>query len=152
MLDQIQVYLPNLHRELTDLGFHLGRGSFSSALRRAYRRIPPVSIDVGIVEKAEGVLTVRSDFGWSDVGSWNVLDELLPPDSKGNRSSGTRLVPVGASGITVYSNKDVVGLIGVRDLIVVETDDALLIVRKGDEQKTRDLVDLLSSGPRKKIS
>lgn len=113
-----------------------------SALRTVFKDMPATSIDFGLMEKADGVLVAKGDFGWSDVGAWSSLAEVWPKDAAGNAFKGQGLA-VDARGCLVYNPRRLTALVGVSDLVVVETDDALLICRKDQDQKVKDIVEVL---------
>jgi len=104
-----------------------------AALMRAYRRIKSVSIDVGLAERAPEVRVVHGSFGWSDVGTWTALAAL-------GAEPGNPVVPVDASGYVVFNPDRLVALVGVDDLIVVDTPDALLICHRDRAQDVREVV------------
>ena len=104
-----------------------------AALARAYRRIKGVSIDVGLAERAPDVLVVRGAFGWSDVGTWTALAAL-------GAEAGSPVVPIDARNHVVFNPDRLVALVGVDDLIVVDTPDALLICHRDRVQDVREVV------------
>ena len=87
------------------------------------------------------------DFGWNDVGSWNAVYELLPRDPWGNTGRGDMLM-IDANGNYVDAEKKVVALLGVRDLVIVDTPDALLVADRSRAQEVGDLVKLIESQKR----
>lgn len=110
-------------------------------LNEYYATAEAVSIDHGIMEKLAGeVAVIAAGFNWSDIGSWDATDELWTADEKGNRSRGGEIVPIAAEGNTVVSKK-LVALLGVENLIVVETGDAILITKKEKAQEIKNLVE-----------
>ena len=104
-----------------------------------YRNLPATSIDYALMEKSQGVLMGEGDFGWSDVGAWSALAEFWPGDEQDNAVRGEHIT-IGSRNCLVYNPEKLTALIGVQDLIVVETDDALLICPKDQDQKVKDLV------------
>jgi len=114
----------------------------AAALAAIFREIPSISIDYALMEKAEGVLMTKGDFGWSDVGAWSSLVDIWPRDGDGNASNG-QLLALDARDCLVYNPRKLTALIGVKDLVVVETEDALLVCRKDLDQKVKDVVDAL---------
>jgi mannose-1-phosphate guanylyltransferase len=106
-----------------------------------------VSIDYALMEKAEGVLVADGDFGWSDVGAWSTLLEIWPRDRRGNAVRGETLA-VDAKGCLVWNPGRLTALIGVRDLIVVEAGDALLVCDAALDQKVKDIVEALKKSKR----
>ncbi len=138
------VYMEKVRRHMPKLFTAWERyvhGSRSAEdLNEYYAVAEAISIDHGIMEKLEGeAAVIAAGFNWSDVGSWEATDDLWEADEKGNRARGCDLFPMAAEGNTVVSKK-LVALLGVENLIVVETDDAILITRKEKAQEIKNLV------------
>ncbi len=108
----------------------------------AYEQIPSISIDYALMEKVQPVWMCRGDFGWSDVGAWSSLAEIWEKDSYGNAVRGDSLV-LDSEGCLLFNPKRMTALVGVKDLLIVDTDDALLICRKDLDQKVKDIVEFL---------
>ncbi|MDO9514928.1 MAG: mannose-1-phosphate guanylyltransferase [Syntrophales bacterium] len=142
LLDAIQSLLPDLYEGLLKIEKAIGTNRETQVLSEIYGGIEPVSIDYGIMEKAPDVVMLEGDFGWNDIGSWDALWDVLNKDAKGNVMRG-RVIRSGASNCLVYSPQKMVTLIGVEDLIVVETDDSLLICRRGASQNVKTVVEHL---------
>lgn len=106
--------------------------------RVSFDHVENNSIDYILFEKSKKVAAVPCDIGWTDVGSWSALTELYSPDSSGNRIQGKGVFRE-TKNSSIYSDNRLVSLIGVEDLIVVETDDALLVLNKDHAQKVKDL-------------
>jgi mannose-1-phosphate guanylyltransferase len=100
---------------------------------------PSISIDYAVMERADNVLVVPCDAGWSDVGSWDAIADLGSPDERGNVLDGD-VIAVGARGNLVRAEKRFIALVGVSDLIVIDAGDALLVCRRGDSQRVREVV------------
>jgi mannose-1-phosphate guanylyltransferase len=111
-------------------------------LNDVYPRLPSVSIDVGVMERAQDVWVVPADIGWSDVGSWRALGELLDADAQGNVVIGEQR-GIDTAGCFIHSPGKLVATIGLSNLVVIETDDVLLICPKERDQDVRKLVELL---------
>jgi len=107
-----------------------------------FEKIPSLSIDYALMEKAEGVLMAKGDFGWSDVGAWSSLAEIWPQDKTGNTLKGENII-LDSQDCLVYSPNKFTVLIGVEDLIVVDTEDALLITHKDQDQRVKEAVEIL---------
>lgn len=125
-----------------------GRDPFSppavrGAIEEVFAAQPSISIDYAVMEKAGNVLVVPCDPGWSDVGSWDAAAEMAPGDAAGNAVEGDVLV-VDGRGLFVRGGARLVALVGVEDLIVVDTPDALLVCRRGSSQKVREVVAALA--------
>lgn len=110
----------NSHRSL-----HLEPGSFA--------KVPDISIDFALMERSSKVATVPCDIGWSDIGSWNAMSELSPADEQGNRIDGEAICH-NSNNNYVRSQRRLAALVGVQDLIVVDTPDALLVAHKDHAQ------------------
>jgi mannose-1-phosphate guanylyltransferase len=108
----------------------------------AYGQIPEQSIDYGILEKAENVAVVAGEFGWDDIGSWNALLRLGPADADGNVVRG-RVLALSSRGNLVSSDKRLVALVGVEGLVVIETEDAVLVCSADRVQDVKQIIDEL---------
>ncbi len=129
-LEEIARFMPETRRALDDLA--------------RYKDIPSVSIDVGVIEKTGDLLCVSGDFGWNDVGAWSALAAIAPADAAGNVAVGAPLVAHDARGnITVGDAGRVIALVGVEDLVVVQSGDALLVVPRARAQEVRAAVEAL---------
>ncbi len=118
----------------------------SAALRRTiareYGRIPSISIDFAVLEKAgaEGkVITVEANFGWSDVGSWAAVHRMMEKDAHGNAGNG-RWMQIGAKNCLIHSPDRLVVLLGIDNAVVVDTPDAILVGDLNRSQEVRDIV------------
>lgn len=114
----------------------------SLIIEEAFKSLPATSIDYALMEKAEGVLMAEGDFGWSDVGSWSALADIWDKDSQGNTFHGKALA-LEAKNCILHSPSKLTALVGVENLIVIDTDDALLICRQDLDQKVREIVEEL---------
>ena len=106
--------------------------------RDLFAKVPKTSIDYAVLEKADNVAVVSCDIGWSDIGSWNALSDLVSPDASGNRLSGDAVV-IGTENCFVHSEQRLVGAVGVKDLIIVESADAVLVAHKDRTQDVKQL-------------
>ena len=104
-----------------------------------FAKLPNLSIDYAVMEKAANVACVRGTFDWSDIGSWQALSEVLPADALGNRRSG-RTMAVGTSNTTIHAGDRLVAAVGVDDLIIVDTPDAVLVAHRDRTQSVKDIV------------
>ena len=140
-VEKIERFEPGLAPAWKALVAALRSGS-AAALKAAYRRVPPLSIDYALMEKVEGLVVADGDFGWSDVGSWSTLAEIWPRDGSGNAARG-EVVALDAKDCLVWNPGRVTALVGVRDLVVVDAGDALLICDAALDQKVKDVVEAL---------
>ncbi|MBR9975508.1 MAG: mannose-1-phosphate guanylyltransferase [Bacteroidetes bacterium] len=143
ILNGIVDHLPELSDELQKLDEAIDTPNWTQALEQAYNGMRPISIDYGVMEKAENRYVIPADFGWNDLGSWDEVARLFPKDECDNAASeGVFLRDVRNSHISAGGNR-FTALIGVEDLIVIDTDDALLICHKGRSQEVKEVVDHL---------
>ncbi|CAH0648841.1 MULTISPECIES: mannose-1-phosphate guanylyltransferase/mannose-6-phosphate isomerase [Pseudomonas] len=110
----------------------------------SFANVPDISIDYALMERSSKVATIPCDIGWSDIGSWNAVSELTPPDEHGNRFDG-EVMAYGASNNYVSTEDRLAALVGVQDLLVVDTPDALLIAHKDHAQDVKHIVKRLKS-------
>lgn len=142
ILGAIKRFLPELHAGLVQIREALGTEREEEIVGEVYSAQKAVSIDYGVMEKVEDVLVIPGNFGWSDLGSWDALWDVSGKDENGNVARGS-LIGIDAGDCLVHSPGKLVALVGVRDLLVVETDDALLICRRGRSQDVRKVVEIL---------
>jgi mannose-1-phosphate guanylyltransferase len=116
-------------------------------LKSGFLKLPKISIDYAVMEKAKNILVAEASFDWDDVGSWNALHQQLPHDSRGNTSQGNILL-VDSENCLCLGDKKLIAGIGLKDLIIVETPDALLICPKDSTQRIKELVQNLSKNLR----
>jgi Nucleotidyl transferase/Mannose-6-phosphate isomerase len=144
-------YLPKTAALLSSLPAVTSR-DFAAQLARVYPRCENISVDFGIMEKAANDGIVQSlatdDIGWNDLGSWNAVHELSGRDAAGNALKTPTLLHQ-ASGCYVQAPKGkMVALVGVKDLVVVDTGDALLVVHRDEAQSVGQIVKLLEQQKR----
>jgi mannose-1-phosphate guanylyltransferase/mannose-6-phosphate isomerase len=116
----------------------------SDNLNAIYDAVPSISIDYGIMEKSSRVAVIRLDENWSDLGNFDAMYDELPKDSSGNVVYGCDNVSIGSNDNLIYSKpKKLVSLIDVSGMVVVDTQDALLVCPRSSSQKVKDLVSVL---------
>ncbi len=142
ILREIELHLPDLHEQLLAIGKSIGSATYDQTLEHGYRIIRSLSVDYGIMEKAGNVFVVKGDFGWSDVGSWDEVVRLSPKDNAGNSIRGKTMLVDSKNNYVDAGNK-IVAAIGVDDLIVISTDDSILICKKGRSQEVKEVVDFI---------
>lgn len=142
ILNAMKIFLPDMYESFNKISDAIGTPNYESVLKREWATIRSISVDYGIMESAKNVYVVKSDFRWNDVGSWDSVYDILEKDENGNVLIGNTKT-LNTKGCYIYSDKHLVGAIGVEDLIIVQTKDALLVVKRGESEKVKDLVDLL---------
>ncbi len=133
--------------DLTD-GLHLIRKAVDTPqmdeiIFDVYSKIKSISIDYGILEAASNVCVIEADFKWNDIGSWEAVYNISEKDKNGNAVIAEEYLLLGSKNNYFYSSKKLITAIDVENLVVVETDDAILICRKDRSQRVKDLVDTL---------
>ncbi|MBM2815487.1 MAG: transferase protein [Ignavibacteria bacterium] len=121
---------------------YINRTSFKKNIEHLYRQISSVSIDYAILEKADNVFVVESSFRWSDVGTWDELYRISMKDAKNNVIEGD-VISINTTDCFINSNARIIGTAGIKDLIIVDSDYALLICRRGASDDVKELVDVM---------
>ncbi len=152
MLAAIARHLPALAQGLERLDAAARIGREDAALAEVFPGLPSISIDHGVMEHVSPMAMVRGDFGWSDLGSWLAVAELSHADDAAGNSASlpaqARALWIDARDNHVHDlrsgpDKRAIALVGVSDLVVVQTDDALLVVDRSQAQRVREIVDQL---------
>jgi mannose-1-phosphate guanylyltransferase len=115
-----------------------------ASARERYQALPSVSIDHGVMEKAERVVTVPAAVGWDDVGSWAAIPAIRGIDAHGNTIVGTAVVVDGDNNVVISDDGTLIATVGVSDLVVVKHGDAILVIPKSAAQDVRKVIDALS--------
>jgi len=142
ILESFRRYLPRLYNTMKPLQDALGTKRAAEALQTVYPQLQSISIDYGILERSDEVLVVPADFGWNDIGTWDALGAIFPPDEQGNIVKCNH-VGIDTRNSIIYSNCRLITTIGIEDLIIADTDDALLICPKDNAQAVKEMVELL---------
>ena len=142
ILGYFERLLPDIYACLTEIGDSMGTPAEQETINRVYPVIPKISIDYGIMERADHVLVLKGDFGWNDIGSFDALTAIYEPDAKGNIGTGKRVM-VDTENSIICANKRLIATVGVQDLIVVETGDAVLVCHKSKAQDVKKIVETL---------
>ena len=140
-MDSLNKYLPELHDSLTKIAPKLSSGESFDGL---WDLIEPESIDYGLLEKASNIYVVSGEFRWNDIGSWNALYDILNPSKDGNIVKGNGEVIKGKNNL-IHSNGRLTAIVGANDLIVINTDDATLVVPNDKVEDVKELVEILKA-------
>jgi mannose-1-phosphate guanylyltransferase len=149
ILRELERYMPALYTQLTEIARFIDTPRERAMLERVWAEVANQTIDYGVMERADDVAVVPADIGWSDVGSWATLFELLPLDDNNNVVIGEH-VGVETRDTLIYSPHRLIATVGVQDLIIVDTDDALLVCPRHRAQEVKALVDELKRSNRHK--
>jgi mannose-1-phosphate guanylyltransferase len=153
ILQKFKKHLPNTYKQLLKIQKHIGTPQEKKALQQYYDQCEKISIDYGIMEKVDPkeVRIIPGELGWSDVGTWQSIFEELAANEKSNLVKGHHIA-IDTKGSLIYgNNKKLIATIGIKDLVVVETEDALLICSKERSQDVKKLVEKLKKSRAKKL-
>jgi len=112
-----------------------------------FKQMPDISIDYAVMEKSDRVVTMPLDLYWNDIGSWDSLYDVLKKDADGNAHEGD-ILTIDTKNTLIIGNKRHISTIGLEDCIIIETDDAILISKRGEAQKVKDVVTSLKKAGR----
>jgi len=142
ILNSIKLFLPELHESLKVIAKAMDTPEYPNVLKKQWATIHSESVDYGVMEKAKNVYVVKSTFDWSDVGSWDTVYEIKEKDRNGNVIIG-EVVAMNTENSYIYSRKNLISTIGVKDLIIIQSKNSTLIVNRNESERVKDLVDLL---------
>jgi mannose-1-phosphate guanylyltransferase len=144
ILTEFQNQQPELYSQLLEVEAAIGNPDFKTILNRVWKQVTEQTIDYGVMEHASDVVVLPVDIGWIDVGSWASLAELLPPNQDGNIFVGP-YKEIDTHNTLVFGGKRLIATIGVQDIVIVDSDDALLVCAKNREQEVREIVQQLKT-------
>ena len=139
ILREFERLMPGFYAQLMEIDAVFGTAEERAVVERVWPQVENETIDYGIMEHAEDVAVIPVDIGWSDVGDWTALSELLPADEEGNVVVGQH-IGLDTKGCLIHGSRRLVTTIGLEDTIVVDTEDALLVCPRERAQEVRDLV------------
>lgn len=143
ILEEMKVHMPDLFESLESIKKSFGKSDFESVLTNLYGQLKKISIDYGVMEKSNKVYLTKGSFNWSDVGSWEEVYQLSEKDNNGNSISGQVYSDMSVDSY-IYSPNKFTAVIGVENLIIINTDEALLICRRDNCQDVKKVVDYLT--------
>jgi len=140
-MSEFQRQQPEMYAQFAELTPTVDTPQFNTTLNTVWEKIKKISLDYAVMEGAQNMAVIPVDIGWNDIGSWASLFEILPLDSSGNSLKGSRL-NLDTRNTLIVSDKFVV-TIGVEDLVVIETSDAILVCHKDRTQDVKEIVNQL---------
>lgn len=132
-------FLPEIYTGLKEIETTIYTEKYLEILKKVFSEIPSESIDYGIMEKAKNIYVIPGNFGWDDVGSWLSLERINNTNQDGNIISGN-VVTVKTKNSIIQGSKKLIATIGLEDIIIVDTDDALLICNKDNTQEVKEVI------------
>lgn len=132
-------FMPEIHDGAVRIGDSYGTDSYEETLIKEFTAFTSESVDFGIMEKASDIYTIPGSFGWDDVGSWLAVERINETDDKKNYFDGD-VIAVDSERTTVCGGKRLVAAIGTRDIVIVDTDDVLLVCSKNNTQDVKKVI------------
>ncbi|MHB9144492.1 MAG: mannose-1-phosphate guanylyltransferase [Symbiobacteriia bacterium] len=142
IIESFKRYLPRLYNTMRPLSECFGTDREEAVINEVYPLLPNISIDYGILERSDEVVVVSGDFGWNDIGSWDALGAIFPPDEFGNIVKANHM-GIQTRNSIIYGNDRLIATIGIDGLIIADTGDALLVCPKDKAQAVKEIVDML---------
>jgi mannose-1-phosphate guanylyltransferase len=147
LLDAFAIHLPELHAGLMRIAPTIGTEVYADTLAAIFPMLAKVSFDVGVMEQYHPVLTVPCDPGWSDVGDWDTLAGMLDADADGNVAVGAPHLALETRRTLVHGRGRLVATVGLDDVVIVDTEDAVLVLPRSRAQDVKRLVEQLNDQP-----
>jgi len=144
ILLEMKTFMCELHNALDSIYDSLGTPNYNTVLDREWELIIPESIDYGILEKANNVYTIKADFQWNDLGSWHSLFSFLTKNKDANYHDGD-VISVQSANNLIISPDRLTAVVGVNDMVVINLDDATLIVPHDKSEAVKDVVNMLKT-------
>jgi mannose-1-phosphate guanylyltransferase len=142
ILKEFKRQMPEFHAQLMEVKAALGTLDYLPTIERVWPQVCKETIDYGIMEGARNVVVIPVDIGWTDIGSWGSLFDLLPADADGNVFVGSH-IGIDAKNTVIFGDKRLVAVMGVHDLVIVDTQDVLMVCSREREQDVKVLVEVL---------
>lgn len=153
ILKKYQELIPDIYVDLEKIGNAMKTNQEKSVIQEVYPDMRKISVDYAIMEPSAAtgeVLVIPGEFGWNDVGSWDMMDVLHEADENGNVFVGDT-VAVDVKDSVIYSSGKTVTAVGVENLVIVETEDAIMVCPKDEAQSVKKIVDILNESNRTEL-
>ena len=144
-LDALKKFEPTLAQQIGDVWTSKSKDAPYSFPADKFAQLKKISVDYAVMERAENVVVVPANFSWSDIGSWQAMSILSAPDANGNRTSSGDVIFEGSENCFVQSEGRLVALLGLSNIQVIDTADALLVAHDSQSQAVRQIVDRLKA-------
>jgi mannose-1-phosphate guanylyltransferase len=143
ILDLFKEHKPEMYGKLMEIAESFGTPEWQTKLNEIYPTLENISIDYAILEKTDRIIMLPAEMGWKDVGAWQAVYEILQSGTDEAVARGKKVIAVDSKDTLIYGGNDhrLIGVVGVEDLVIVDTDDALLVMRKSKDQDIKQLVE-----------
>ena len=150
IMTDLKEFMPDIYEGALRIGEAFGTEKFTETLVKEFTAFTSESIDFGIMEKASNIYTIPGSFGWDDVGSWLAVERINETDDDKNYTEGD-VITVDSKRTTICGGKRLVAAIGTRDIIIVDTDDVLLVCSKNNTQDVKKVIAKLKEEGRSEL-
>ncbi|WP_073247946.1 MULTISPECIES: hypothetical protein [Caloramator] len=145
LLREIKKYLPDLYKNLMRIYEYIGTDEEERVIKEEYEKIDGISIDFGVMQRTHRAVVIPTNFVWDDIGSFTSLERFLSKDENGNIIQNCEAAVMDVKNTTIMGDKRLVAAIGIRDMLIIDTDDVILVCPKDRAQSIKDLVKKISS-------
>ena len=142
IISNIKKFLPNIYNGVNNIEKAITSEDYQQVLQKEFAEFESISIDYGILEKATDIFVVPSSFGWDDVGSWLALERINKTDDSKNVVDGN-VITIDTKNSIIQAQEKLIATVGIEDLIIVDTKDALLVCNKNDSNKIKKVLENL---------
>lgn len=150
IMDNIKNLMPDIYEGALKIKDSVGTDNFDEVLEREFQNFRSESIDFGVMEKADDIYTISGSFGWDDVGNWLAVERINEVDSNRNYIEGN-VISINSKRTTICSGKRLISAVGLEDLIIVDTDDAVLVCSKNNTQDVKKVIEELKKQGRTEL-
>ena len=147
-LDSVKQFAPELYSDLRQIQATLGTPTFNQTLDTIYRAVKSISVDYGIMEHAKNIYLVEGNFGWNDLGGWESVYQISEKDENGNAADGDSIF-LNSKNSYIYSEKGLVTLVGLDDVIVVQDGNTTLVCKRENAEDVKKIVEQLKAENKK---
>jgi len=144
ILGELERQMPDFYAQLVEVKSAVETPDYASQINRIWPSVSKQTIDYGVMEGARKVVVIPVEIGWTDIGSWGALFDLLPSDKHGNVLIGNNLI-IDSENTLVFGDERLISIMGVKDLIIIDTPDALMVCSREREQDVKTIVEKLKS-------
>ena len=150
IMANLKKFMPDTYEGALRIADSFGSDSYTATLVKEYTAFTSESVDFGIMEKASDIYTIPGSFGWDDVGSWLAVERINETDDDKNYISGD-VISINSERSTICGGKRLIAAVGVEDIIIVDTDDAVLVCSKNNTQDVKKVIAQLKDHGRNEL-
>ncbi|MGL5616468.1 MAG: mannose-1-phosphate guanylyltransferase, partial [Sarcina sp.] len=142
IIKEIERYIPALYRSLMNIYSKVGEPEEEEIIKKEYELVDGISIDFGVMQRTRRAYTIKCDFAWDDIGSFTALSRFLNKEDSNNKSENVHLEE--CENCSVFGKKSLIIGFGVKDLVIVDAGDVLLIMDKNRDQEIKHLLNSIN--------